>query len=141
MAPLKSARMKSARSESGQALVEFALVAPILLFLVIGCVEFARAWNVRQVLTYASRDAARLASLPSAAIDEDSVKSAIRFALQAGSLDNALADVKIEGLAGDPGTVSRVEISYPYQLSVLRLLGGDQNGKLTLRSASVMRNE
>lgn len=129
------------RSESGQALVEFALVAPLLLILVIGCVEFARAWNVRQVLSNAARDAARLASLPSPSIDQDSVRSAIAVALRAAALDDAVADVTIEGIDGEPGTVARVELSYPYRITVLRLLSGEGGGELTLRAASVMRNE
>lgn len=129
------------RSDSGQALVEFALVAPLLLFLVIGCVEFARAWNVRQVLSNAARDAARLASLSSPAIDADSVRSAVRVALQAAALDDAVADVTILGIDGNTGSVARVELSYPYRITVLRLLSGDGSGELTLRAASVMRNE
>jgi Flp pilus assembly protein TadG len=55
--------MKRSRSaklrEKGAVAVEFALVAPILLALIIGVVEFANAYNVQVSVTQASREAAR----------------------------------------------------------------------------------
>jgi len=58
------ARLRRRRSgrhthEEGQALVEFALVAPILILLVVGVFEFARAWQAYQSLTDAAREVAR----------------------------------------------------------------------------------
>jgi Flp pilus assembly protein TadG len=50
------------RSERGQALVEFALVLPILFTLVIGLIEFSFVWNSRNTVLFASRDAAMLAA-------------------------------------------------------------------------------
>ena len=52
-------RRRSDDPRAGQALVEFALVAPILLLLLLGIVDFARAWNVYEVLTDAAREGAR----------------------------------------------------------------------------------
>ena len=49
------------RDERGQALVEFALILPIILLLVVGMLEFARAWNLHQVMTDAAREGARRA--------------------------------------------------------------------------------
>ena len=46
---------------SGQALVEFALVLPALLILLMGIFDMARAWNVFEVLTDAGREGARRA--------------------------------------------------------------------------------
>ena len=53
--------MRHGRTRRGQALVEFALILPILMILLMGIIEFGRAWNVKQVLTDASREGARLA--------------------------------------------------------------------------------
>ncbi len=44
----------------GQALVEFALIIPVI---VMGILDFARAYNVNQVVTNSSREGARIASL------------------------------------------------------------------------------
>lgn len=50
------------RSEQGQSLVEFALVLPILLFLVIGIIEFSLLLNARNTVSFASRDGSMLAA-------------------------------------------------------------------------------
>jgi len=48
-------------NRKGQALVEFALVLPLVLLLVVGMLEFARAWNLHQSITDAVREGARRA--------------------------------------------------------------------------------
>jgi len=48
-------------NDKGQSLVEFALVVPILLILVLGIVEFGRAWMTKNIMTGAAREAVRVA--------------------------------------------------------------------------------
>ncbi len=48
--------MRRFRSESGAAAVEFALVVPILLLLVLGIIEFGRAYNIQNSLSAAARE-------------------------------------------------------------------------------------
>ena len=55
--------LRDAADESGQAIVELALVLPILLLLVVGIIEFARAWNVHEALTDATREATTILAL------------------------------------------------------------------------------
>src|SRR5262245_937505 len=50
-------------SESGQALIETALALPVLLLVLFGIIEFGIALARYQVVTNASREAARAASL------------------------------------------------------------------------------
>ena len=50
------------REERGAALVEAALVLPMLLMLTFGIWTTARAWNVHNVLDHAAREAARYAA-------------------------------------------------------------------------------
>jgi Flp pilus assembly pilin Flp len=49
------------RDERGAAMVEMAVVLPVLMLIVMGIVEFGRAWNVYQVITDAAREGARRA--------------------------------------------------------------------------------
>ena len=49
------------RDERGQAIVETALILPLLALLVFGVVEVATALNQTMVLTAASREGARVA--------------------------------------------------------------------------------
>lgn len=53
-------RMRMGREERGAQLLELALVLPMLLVLIAGVIDFAHAWNVRQILANAARDGARL---------------------------------------------------------------------------------
>lgn len=54
--------MPTDRDDVGQSLVEFALILPILLLLIVGLVEFALAFNSRDSVFFASRDASMLAA-------------------------------------------------------------------------------
>ena len=57
------------RESRGHAVVEMALVLPILLLLVFGITEFGRAWMTVNVLQTASREGARLAVVTGPDID------------------------------------------------------------------------
>ena len=54
-----SARSRAQGRERGAAAVEFALVAPLLLALVGGIVEFSYTYNLQISVTQAAREAAR----------------------------------------------------------------------------------
>ena len=62
MAPIRPLRSKF--GERGAALVEFALVAPLLLVVIAGIVDFGFLFQRYEVLTNAAREGARLGSLP-----------------------------------------------------------------------------
>ena len=47
----------------GQALVEFALLLPVFLLMVVGVAEFGRAWMTKNILTGAAREAVRAAAV------------------------------------------------------------------------------
>lgn len=63
--------MKNPRSsrtdenDRGVAVVEFALIMPLLLMLVFGAIQFGLLFNRQQALHASAREGARLASLPS----------------------------------------------------------------------------
>jgi Flp pilus assembly protein TadG len=129
------------RGEDGQALVEFALVLPILLFLLLGIVDFARAWNVYEVLTDAGREATRLAVVEIGATDQEVRQVAKDAAARTGILLTD-QDITIDAGAarGDPTTVT---IEYGYELKwvgwMMGLLGADRTLNFTV--ASTMRRE
>ncbi|MET3367798.1 UNVERIFIED_CONTAM: Flp pilus assembly protein TadG [Jeotgalibacillus campisalis] len=53
----------TAKGQSGAVAVEFALVLPIFLVLVLGIFEFGRAFNIQISLSEAAREAARYAAI------------------------------------------------------------------------------
>jgi Flp pilus assembly protein TadG len=72
------------RDARGQALVEFALILPVLLLLILGIVEFGRAWNLAQMMSDVAREGTRRAVVSDVAITEQSVKD-----FMAGKLESA----------------------------------------------------
>ncbi len=75
------------RPRFGTATVEMAFVAPVILLLVFGSIEFARMMMVRQALTNASREGCRKACLASTESDEQPIKT-LRESLR-GVIDDA----------------------------------------------------
>jgi hypothetical protein len=142
---------------SGQAFVEFLMVIPPLLLLVVGILEFGTAWRTSQVVTNTAREGARIAVLPAPFGTEANVLEAIDWRLATGGLDPDLAEVEIlceagTGAAcfnsGRSGTPMEVRIQYPHTFIFLGPVvglrggeGGDQFGTVPVRARVVMRNE
>lgn len=136
-------RTRGWRSEDGQALVEFALVVPMLLLLVVGLAEFSRAWNTQQVLTDSAREALRNSVVANPGFTYDSMLRLIDQSLIRASLDPERADVTVEGWKTGTGTPARIRIDYRYELGFFGALVGWATGdrSLALTTSFVMRNE
>ncbi|HSG47243.1 MAG TPA: TadE/TadG family type IV pilus assembly protein [Longimicrobiales bacterium] len=139
----RHARLRGWRSEDGQALVEFALVFPVLLLLILGLVEFARAWNIKQVLTDAARESLRSSVVANTEFTYDAMLGLINDALRRASLDPEQADVSVEGWKSGTGTPARIRIDYEYNFGFFAPLMGWATGDrtLALSTSFVMRNE
>lgn len=60
----KRIRRGTSRSRNAAAAVEFALIAPLMITFTFGMIELGRLMMVKNVATQASREGARVASLP-----------------------------------------------------------------------------
>lgn len=93
---------------TGAAVVEFAIVAPLLFMLTLGMMEVSRMVMVKQLLINASREGARLAVLPGATSAE--VLELVSNELTAYSVNGVSIEVQPTSLAtavaGTPVTVS-----------------------------------
>jgi Flp pilus assembly protein TadG len=143
-------RRAAKRGESGQALAEIAIALPLLLLMLIGIWEFARAYQIQQVVVNAAREGARTVVLP-----DSTVASAIavteRF-LQGGSVPcdacvtvtNTTDAAVPEGLSGHAMTVT-VQVPYTFNLigPMIRLATGNDGGPgdIMLTSQATMRHE
>jgi Flp pilus assembly protein TadG len=78
------------RSERGATAVEFAMIMPLLIVLVIGIAEFGRAFQVQGTLSAAAREGVRLMALQN---DPAAARAAVRNA--AASLDPGVTDAQI----------------------------------------------
>jgi Flp pilus assembly protein TadG len=129
------------RDSKGQALVEFALLLPVILLLLVGMLEFARAWNLHQVMTDAAREGARRAVLADPAIDQDSVRAAMwRYLAQFGydpSYSTIMDASTITPIADFKRTGANItiQLALPYRFWIL------PGRTITMRTAFTMRNE
>jgi hypothetical protein len=137
-------------ADSGQALVEFIIVFPVLLLLLFGIIEMGAAWRTYQVTTNAAREAARLTVLPDS--DEDEVRDAIDERLLRGGLSPATATVEFDcggdcfGGGRSPGDPAEVRIAYPFEFAflgpIMDYVGAtDALGSVTMETGFVMRIE
>ena len=143
----------SIRNRKGQALLELALVLPIVLLLVVGMLEFARAWNLHQVMTDAVREGARRAVLADGWPVDSTYAPMWRYLEQAGYL----ATYASMGVCNAPSTscasTSRpaaeskfkvhnelvtVTLSFPYRIWIL---GGGAGRPIIMKSSLTVRNE
>jgi Flp pilus assembly pilin Flp len=136
---------KRIREDDGQAMVEFALIFPFLMLLIVGIVEFGRAWNVAQTVTDAAREGARNAVIADPDIDQDSVTFLVKDRLARAAVDANAATVGFDPLSNwkTSGTPMTVEVTAPYRFTFFGPLIGWASGSetITIRSAITMRNE
>ncbi|MCM3688699.1 TadE/TadG family type IV pilus assembly protein [Kocuria rosea] len=62
--------MRRLQSERGAVAVEFAFVVPLLLLILLGIIEFGRAYNVQISLTHAARETARTMAIKTVSATE-----------------------------------------------------------------------
>ncbi len=130
-----SSGMSLARDRKGQGLVEFSLVMPLLLFLLLGIAEFGRAWMTRNILTGASREAVRIAAV------QGGTSSALARAnniLSSAGISGASVNLSDDGVAYGTCTVT---VSYAFPVTVAGFLPGISGGTVLLSTSTSMRKE
>jgi len=123
------------KSVRGQSLVEFALVLPVFLFVLIGIAEFGRAWMTRNILTGASREAVRIAAVQG---NTASALSRANSILSSAGISGASVNIADDG--APYGTCS-VTVSYAFPISVAGFLPGLMGTNFTLSTSTTMRKE
>jgi Flp pilus assembly protein TadG len=138
------------RTDSGAELVEFALVLPVLLVLIVGVADFALLFHGYQVTTNAAREGARLAILPG--YDANSyatVRTRVTNYLAAGgargtALTN-VAPVALDLGGGLTGSGVQVTLTYTHSFlfvgPVIGLINGTFANTLTYQTVAQMRTE
>jgi Flp pilus assembly protein TadG len=129
----------------GQGLVEFALVISLLMLLLLGVVEFARAWNLHQVMTDAAREGARNAVVGTTAPPTSDIYAVVNSALARAQFDSTVETTTItpDPISNTTGTPITVDITYPFEMRLIRGLLRWTTGQsqFTLRTSATMRKE
>lgn len=95
----------------GAVVVEFAVIAPLLIMILMGIMEYGYVFLVQQSLTNAAREGCRIAVLQSTTSD-DTINARIAELMSAAGVDNYTVVLTHADPAGDP--TERIEISVPY---------------------------
>lgn len=161
---MKLRTIKSLKGQNGAALVEFALILPILIILIMGIIEFSLLLYDKAVITNASREGARFGIVfrtdrpvaSSADYDaavaarsgeiEDVVETYCGNNLVTFAEDNEIVFNLPNGPCENSDANLIVDVSYRYDFLVFRniingLFGGAFPDGLTLNARTVMRCE
>ena len=125
---------KLVKSKRGQSIVEFALVMPIYVLILMGIIEFGRVWMTMNVLSSAAREGARIAAVTGP--DVSRVKTAVNNTLSAGNISNGTVTVS------GPNSASEVRVTV--QITYRPITGGIVPGlssEIQLSKATTMRWE
>ena len=112
------------KDQSGQAMVEMALMLPVLLLLILGTIEFGRIYASDLMINNAAREGARAAAL--GAPDEDIViiiKDRCTF-LDPTKLAIDVSPVPLERTSGNP---VNIDVEYPVEINapIISAITGD----------------
>jgi Flp pilus assembly protein TadG len=153
MVPMNSLRHRL-RSERGAELIEFALVFPVLLLVVLGIVDFGFLFQRMEVVTNAAREGARMAVLPgyTKADVENRVCNYILTGgvpmTTCGAAGNTLVTVNmafpIAMPSGAPMSAKRVEVVYTHNYLFIGPMTSWFGGSLAsvpIRGVAIMRDE
>ncbi|MBI3616335.1 MAG: pilus assembly protein [Candidatus Omnitrophica bacterium] len=99
------------KMDSGTIAVEMALLPPVLALLLLGMINGSAAWRAQQVLTSATREGARVASLtPNLHADDPTVMGVIDDILQSAGFQSGTYTSSVQFSSplrtGDPVTVT-----------------------------------
>lgn len=129
-------KLSKIRSTGANALVEFALVLPILLLVLFGITELGRMIMTTNVLNTASREGARLAAV-SAISDSLSVQARVTQVLNAAKIEPSSIVVDYDAAAHSV----RVRVTTDFTILSRSVLPASLRGTIELSGQTVFRFE
>jgi Flp pilus assembly protein TadG len=141
-------RFSKLRNERGAAAVEFAIVLPLLLFVVFGIIEFSIIFYDKAMITNASREGARAGIVyrpgDPPRLTEQEIKDVVDTYLQThlisfGGTSSATVTAPAAGSA--TGTPLTVTVDYTYNFLLLPNFMDSLTGGLDMQAQTIMRME
>jgi Flp pilus assembly protein TadG len=129
--------MKCLRNQKGQALVEFVIILPVVLLMILGIVQFGMMLNSYLSITNAVREGARVGIIGSTDTEIRGAVIGTSPSLQPGSMTISITPSENTRNSGDTLTVS---IDYNYQLTV-PIISNLFNNVVVLKAQTSMRIE
>lgn len=124
-------------SNKGQAIVETAMILPVILLILLGIIEFGRIFSTYSVITNASREGARYAA---ANTDDSTVRSKVDTMLS--GLNTTSVSVVISPSFSSRTHGQQVSVQVDYNLELITpLISSIVPNPLKLTSRTMMRVE
>lgn len=121
--------------ERGANLVEFALVVPLLVLMLVGVADLGRAFSTYIAITNAAREGARFASkLP---YSESAIEDKVIAEASSSGIMLTADEIEVNNLNGTSGDPITVTVVHDFPL-ILGSLIGLPGGSITLRNSSTM---
>ena len=133
--------------ERGAELIEFSLILPLLLLIILGILDFGFLFQRYEVVTNAAREGARVRVLPGYTYD-DMVARVTQF-LESGDLDETptIPDIPVAAvdIGGTCMTLATVTVTYPHSYMfvgpLVTFFGGPALSTTSLSATATMRYE
>ncbi len=144
-----SALRRLGRDQGGQALVEFVLVVPLLMLLVVGIFEFSRLHYTRLTIRHAVAEAARFGVTGQRLADPESGELLTRSASivqvmtdRARGLSVDVEQIRMDPADGGlPGEIVRIEATYRFNFLTAAIIRSFAPPFVDFTVATSVRNE
>lgn len=131
-------RQKRHSPERGQALVEFALVIPLVILILLGIFDFGRAIYAYNTVSNAAREAARVAIVNPdvAAVQAEASSQAVALGISPASITVEFWQADLGAPCNPPEFGCVAEVTVPYQWQAITPVIGNIIGPIQISSTS-----
>ena len=129
--------MKNLKNEKGQSLIEFAILLPLLLLLLMGILEFGLMLNAYLSINNSAREGARLGIVDGSNLEISELITNLSPNLNTENL--AVNIIPLEGSRKSGDTLT-VEVIYNYQV-IIPIISNILNDVVVLKAKTSMRIE
>ena len=129
--------MKSLNNEKGQSLIEFAILLPLLLLVLMGILEFGLMLNSYLSINNSAREGARLGIVDGSNLEINELITSISPNLNTENLKVNIIPLEGNRKSGDTLTV---EVIYNYQVTI-PIISNILNDVVVLKAKTSMRME
>ena len=134
----RNGRFLGRRHQCGQSVVEFALIIPIVLLVIVVFIDVGKAYFTNQVILNAAREGARVGILPQGSPAK--VIVAVNSVMTSGGLSGHTIAHSNVGAGVPAGFTTKVTVTYPFKTLTGTFVPG-WTGTINLDQTVQMRHE
>lgn len=136
---LRRPNLSGRRGHRGQTLVEFALILPIFVLVLVGIFDFGRGVYAYNTISNASREAVRIGIVDQnvGRLQAEAVKASVALGAEPGDVDVAFLTPDLQGTCASPANIGCVvEITVHYQYNAATPIISNLVGTIDMTSTT-----